>query len=119
MNENDLTTIARQIAEQLFDTEEAVDNALEKLALFIAFMPVARRNANLSIGFGQVAIRRMTAAVDKIAEVRQQLAGAHSELADAQSKLGLDAVAFGGFSDKPGRRHIMSAPTLRLVDQAA
>jgi len=47
---------ARQLANRLFETEAAIDDAISKMAELTGYMPKARNAANLSAVVGQDAI---------------------------------------------------------------
>ncbi len=92
--------IARNVAEHLFATEEAIDQAIARAASLIGYMPVARSEARLSASVGQPAIEKIIASLETLSAARRQMIEAHKALVDASGQARVPAVNFGGFVDK-------------------
>lgn len=92
--------VARQVADQLFAAEAAIDGALAAVATLTALLPNARLDARLSAVVGQGVIDRATETIAALATARRGIVEAHRELHHVQHQIGLGAIALGGV-DKP------------------
>lgn len=93
--------IARQVADQLFAAEAAIDTALAQTATLTGLMPAVRADARLSALMGQGALERAIEAVSALGQARRSIVEAHKELSITQKQMGLGTVNFGGLVDKP------------------
>jgi hypothetical protein len=109
--------IATRVTASLRETEDAVDTALAQASDFLAMLPAARREAQVSASMGHDAIERVAAAISALTEARRELVAAHEVLADVQQQLGLGTTAFGPFIDKPD--YPPKVARLSLVDSKA
>jgi hypothetical protein len=92
---------ARQIADQLFAAETAIDTALAKTAALAGLMPSVREDARLSALVGQGAIERAIETMAALGEARRKIVETHKQLSITQKQIGLGPVNFGGWVDKP------------------
>lgn len=92
--------VANGVAERLFTAEDAIDQALARVAELAAALPSARMEANVSAVVGQRAFERSAEAMASLAAARRGIVELHAELAEVRDRVGLRGVAFGG-SDKP------------------
>lgn len=92
--------IARTIADHLFATEEAIDQAIACAAGLVGYMPVARRDAKLSASIGQPAIEQVIASLETLSAARRQMIEAHKALAETSGQARIPVTNFGGFVDK-------------------
>jgi hypothetical protein len=92
---------ARKIASELHEAEEAIDQAIIKLARLAGTLPVARFETNMSAIVGQDAVSKVTQAVAAAGQVRQMVTDAHEALSDTQRQVGLGARMFGAGTEKP------------------
>ena len=92
---------AEKIATELFEAENAVDQAIIKLAKLAGTLPVARFDTNMSAIVGQDAVAKVTQAVAAAGQVRQMVTDAHQLLSETQRQVGLGARMFGAGVDKP------------------
>jgi hypothetical protein len=106
---------ANMVAKTLFATETAIDSALSQAAQFVGTMPMARQDARLSAVVGQEAMDHAVKAVAALNDARRAVVAAHNALFDVQGQIGLGAVNFGGFVDKPEYTSTASMPALRSV----
>lgn len=86
----------RQVALTLFETEDAIDDALASTAGFIVRMRQARKDHSLPVVIGADAMVAAAAAIQTLAEARAQIVVAHADLAKAQEHLGLGSVRLAG-----------------------
>lgn len=111
---------AQQLANRLFETEGAIDDAIKKMAELTGYMPVARSSANLSAVVGQDAIAQAAQTLSALIDARGQIVETHHKLANARDQIGLREMALGGKDDKPV---LAQAPKtlelLELVEKAA
>ncbi len=98
---NDRIAAARQITKDLHAAEDAVDEAIVKLANLVALLPAARRQTNMSAIVGQSAFSNITKAISAAGEVRQMLTDAHHALSETQKQVGLGTRMFGAGVAKP------------------
>lgn len=92
---------AEKIAMELHEAEDAVDQAIIKLARLAGTLPVARFQTNMSAIVGQDAVSKVTQAVAAAGQVRQMVADAHQALSETQRQVGLGARMFGAGTEKP------------------
>jgi hypothetical protein len=92
---------AEKIAAELHEAEDAVDQAIIKLAKLAGTLPVARFETNMSAIVGQDAVAKVTQAVAAAGQVRQMVADAHQALSETQRQVGLGARMFGAGTEKP------------------
>jgi hypothetical protein len=102
---------AQRIAHDLHAAENAIDEAIVKIARLAATLPTARIETNMSAIVGQDAVGKVTQAIAAAGSVRQMLTEAHIALGETQKQVGLGARAFGAGMNKPPRRSaIMPMP---------
>lgn len=92
---------AERIAAELHDAEDAIDQAIIKIAKLAGTLPVARFETNMSAIIGQDAVSKVTQAVAAAGQVRQMMTDAHHALSETQRQVGLGARMFGAGTDKP------------------
>jgi dGTP triphosphohydrolase len=92
---------AQKIATELHEAEEAIDNAIIKLAQLAGTLPVARMETNMSAIVGQEAVAKVTKAVAAAGQVRQMVSEAHEALSETQRQVGLATRMFGAGTHKP------------------
>lgn len=93
--------IARQVADQLFAAESAIDTALAQTATLAGLMPAIRADARLSALMGQGAIERAIEAISALGQARRSIVETHKQLTITQKQIGLGAVSFGDGAEKP------------------
>ena len=102
---------AEKIAMELHEAEDAVDQAIIKLARLAGTLPVARFQTNMSAIVGQDAVSKVTQAVAAAGQVRQMVADAHQALSETQRQVGLGARMFGAGTEKPKGHAIIAVRT--------
>lgn len=111
---------AENLARRLFETERAIDNAINKLADLTGYMPIARTTANLSAVIGQEAITQAAAALNSLVGARGQIVETHHKLAEARDQIGLRTMAVGDHDSKPPLQGAVDRdPLVKLVNSAA
>lgn len=94
--------LAQTIATSLFETEAALDAALEKAALLIAQTSAMRREHNYSAVLGHEAIAALTRTVDSLGAAREHAMTAHAAFEKASPALGVRPTTLQGTGvDKP------------------
>ena len=86
----------QKLATALFETEDAIDAALEKAAHLIAAMSSVRRENGLSAVLGSHAMTGVTGSVRALGEARDQIVSAHHALQIAAPQVGLGNVVMQG-----------------------
>lgn len=97
----DRRAAAENVAERLFATEQAIDDAITKMADLIGYLPIARANARLSAVVGQDAISQAAESLNAMVEARRSLVATHNRLAETRDQIGLQALAMGSGDMKP------------------
>ena len=92
---------AERIAAELHDAENAIDQAIVKIAKLAATLPIARIDTNMSAIVGQEAVAKVTQAVAAAGQVRQMMTDAHYALGETQKQVGLGTRMFGAGLNKP------------------
>ena len=86
----------QKLATALFETEDAIDAALEKAAHLIAAMSSVRRENGLSAVLGSEAMTGVSGSVRALGEARDQIVAAHHALQSAAPQVGLGNVVMQG-----------------------
>lgn len=86
----------QKLATALFETEDAIDAALEKAAHLIAAMSSVRRENGLSAVLGSDAMTGVTGSVRALGEARDRIVAAHQALSTAAPQVGLGNVVMQG-----------------------
>ncbi|WP_417611041.1 hypothetical protein [Parasphingorhabdus sp.] len=97
----DRRTAAENVAKRLFATEQAIDDAISKMADLVGYLPIARANAHLSAVVGQDAISQAAASLNAMVEARRSLVATHNRLAETRDQIGLQTLAMGHTDTKP------------------
>lgn len=109
--------IGREVADQLFAAERAIDAAVREAAKLTAMLPDASERARLSIGMTQDVLAHVVDSSVLLVRARASVAAAHKGLEVVQRFVGLGGVAFGPFVDKPEQPPQPSG--LTIVERAA
>jgi hypothetical protein len=92
---------AQRIAADLHAAENAIDDAIVKIAQLAVTLPTSRIETRMSAIVGQDAVAKVTEAVAAAGQVRQMLTDAHFALSETQKQVGLGARMFGAGMNKP------------------
>ena len=92
---NERVSAAKKIAADLHQAEDAIDEAMIRIAQLAATLPTARRDTNMSAIVGQEAMSKVANALAAAGEVRQLLTDAHLALTVTQKEVGLGTRMFG------------------------
>lgn len=92
---NQRVSAAKRIASELHLAEDAIDEAMIRIAQLAATLPTARRETNMSAIVGQEAMAKVAQALAAAGEVRQLLTDAHLALTATQKEVGLGTRMFG------------------------
>lgn len=85
----DKVFVAQSVARKLTTTEAAVDGALAEAAELMSVMIGARKELNLSTVFADEANVKLMEALKALTEARTAMVAVHSELNEAQLRLGI------------------------------
>lgn len=99
--QSELHQEAPKVAQQLRDTEIALDSTIGQLANLTQMLVQARITANLSAVVGQDALSSLGEALHTIIKGRASMVDAHNRLAVTGKQLSLDPAAYGGMEQKP------------------
>lgn len=112
---------AQQLANRLFETERAIDEAIEKMADLTGYMPVARKNANLSAVVGQDVLSQAANTLTTLIEARGRIVETHDKLAVVRDQIGLREIALGSPEHKPPMAQVSEnqKSVVTLVSKAA
>ena len=92
---------AENLTKRLFAAEQAIDEAICKMADLTGYMPIARTNANLSAVVGQDAIYQAAETLSALVGARGHLVATHNRLAETRDQIGLQAMALRSGDMKP------------------
>lgn len=110
-------TIARNVAEQLWEAERHNDMAMASTARLIAAALEARLQLKAGACVGQAAVDALTETMDRQASSRRLLLQAHEVLDEVKESLGIVGEDFGGGGDKqvPKISEILELPVRRVA----
>ena len=91
----DKALVASAVADSLFSTEAAVEEALAQAVVLMRQMMDARKALGLSVARGDPALQRVTAAVQALGEAHREIIRTHGELETLGRVLGLPSLGFG------------------------
>ncbi|CAN7543166.1 hypothetical protein LJR164_003844 [Phenylobacterium sp. LjRoot164] len=113
--------LAQAIATSLFETEAALDAALERAALLIAQTSALRREHNYSAVLGHEAVAALTRTIDALGEARGHTMSAHAAFEKASPQLGVQPATLHGtgVEKPPTGVSETEGPTFRAVASAA
>ena len=100
---NQRVSSAKKIAADLHQAEDAIDEAMIRIAMLAATLPTARRDMNMSAIVGQDAVAKVANALAAAGEVRQLLTDAHLSLTATQKQIGLGTRMFGAGVKPPAK----------------
>ncbi len=89
------------VAQELFETEAAIDQAIAAAARLQTIMPQARLRAKLSIAVGQEALEHVQSSIGGLISARRSVGKAHAALDTVKTSIGLKTLAMGGGMEKP------------------
>jgi len=107
--------MANQVAEQLFETEAAIDGALGKIARLAGLLPHARMESNISAVVGQSAFESIARSLTALTEARREIVDTHHRLVEMQNAIGLRNVSFGD-TQKPPEGETPSQPGFTVLE---
>ena len=102
---------AMKVAQSLFAAEDAIDEALARVAALNGTLVMARSDAQLSAIVGHDAFEVAAAAFAALAIARGEIVETHKRLSETKIQVGLRAVAIGDQGKPPEA----SAPLLQVV----
>ncbi|WP_397403018.1 hypothetical protein [Phenylobacterium sp.] len=105
--------VAQRVAKKLFTTEAAVDGAMVEAAELMSEMLKARQDVNVSLVFADDVQVKMMQAIKALSEARSAMVGVHSELHEAQLRLGIRTKMV--YQMKPSEASAVSTTTMREV----
>ena len=92
--------VAQHVANQLFATENAIDQALADASALVGELVKARQELGVSTVFADGVFVQTTAAMSALSQARTAMVAAHAELNDAKLRIGI-RTKMAGSSDKP------------------
>jgi hypothetical protein len=81
--------VAQKVANELFATEVAIDDAIAHASKLVGELVAARQMLGISAVVGGDAITKATAAVSALAEARSAVVIAHNDLAETKLRIGI------------------------------
>jgi len=88
-------------AEQLFQTENAVDHALTEVGELISILTRFRTGGGFSGMLGVKAVDSIVKATSSLGDARRHITDAHTHLDEVKTRMGGRAMAVGTGQDKP------------------
>jgi hypothetical protein len=96
--------VAQRVANKLFVTEAAVDGALVEASELMSEMLKARKDVKMSLVFADDVQVKMMEAMKALSEARTAMVAVHSELHEAQLRLGIRTKMLNGEGKGPSMR---------------
>jgi hypothetical protein len=91
--------VAQKVANELFATEAAIDDAIAHTSKLVGELMTARREMGLSAVVGGEAVSKATEAMTALAAARSAVVLAHNELAETKLRVGV-RTKMAGIEDK-------------------
>ncbi len=95
----DKAFVAQGVANKLFATEKAIDQAIADASLLVAEMVQARQMLNVSAVLGDDSMAKTAKAIATLAEARSAIVAVHHELEETKLRLGI-RTKLGGVGEK-------------------
>ena len=111
----DKVVIAREVAEQLWTTEQSIDAALADCAQLVTVGASCRAALNLSSTVDAAAMAKVIEAMQALSAARTAMADAHAELADVQKRMGIRRAQMVGPHKIPTGEAADERTTLQVV----
>lgn len=86
------------VADNLFQTEDAMDHAISQIACFAQALPSASKEAGFAATRGQAVYERLAEAMVAQSQARARIVEVHQLLADLKADSFMRTVAIGGGS---------------------
>lgn len=86
------------VADNLFQTEDAMDHAISQIACFAQALPSASKEAGFAATRGQAVYERLAEAMVAQSQARARIVEVHELLADLKADSFMRTVAIGGGS---------------------
>ncbi len=106
--------VAQQVANKLFATENAIDQAIADAAALVGELIKARQELGVSAVFGDEAMSKATVALAALGQARTAMVAAHHELNDSKLRAGI-RTKLAGAGDKPPSNQSAAPDHLRQV----
>jgi hypothetical protein len=110
----DKTFVAQGVANKLFATEKAIDNALAEAAQLLGACAGARQELRMSAVVGDDATSKIAQTIATLAEARRSIVEAHRELDVVKTQIGIRTKMIGVL-DKPEEVSSRAPSELRQV----
>ncbi len=106
--------VAQQVANKLFATEDAIDQAIANAALLVGELVKARQELGVSAVFGDESFTKATAALAALGQARTAMVACHHDLNDAKLRVGI-RTNMAGAAPKPPVQSRLTTSDLRQV----
>lgn len=112
----DKIEVVKKVADKLFATEHAVDDAMVRASQFLESMVEARRDLKLSAVAGELATTRVCESIAALSEARRAVMAAHNALSNLQRKMNVeDPVEWTGKPQEGVEPEAAARPNLRVA----
>lgn len=91
--------VAQGVANKLFATEKAIDQAIADASMLVAEMVQARQMMNISAVLGDGSMAKTAKAIATLSEARSAIVEVHHELEETKLRLGI-RTKLGGTGEK-------------------
>jgi hypothetical protein len=106
--------VAQHVANKLFATENAIDQAIADASALVGELVKARQELGVSAVFADASFAQATAALAALGQARSAVVAAHNDLAESKLRVGI-RTKLAGTSDKPPAQQQASLANLREV----
>jgi len=102
----DKAFVVQRVANKVWSSENAVDEALAQTAALMAELTSARQELKVSAGTTEKATADLVAAIAALGQARTALVEMHEELAEVKDRIG-DRTKLTGAWDKPKQANLV------------
>ena len=106
--------VAQNVANKLFATEDAIDQAIANASLLVGELVKARQEFGVSAVFADESFTKATAALAALGQARTAMVACHHDLNDARLRVGI-RTQMAGASPKPPAQSRLATSDLRQV----
>ncbi len=92
--------VAQQVANKLFATEEAIDQAIANASVLVGELVKARQELGVSAVFADESFTKATTALAALGQARTAMVACHHDLNDAKLRVGI-RTKMAGTAPKP------------------
>ena len=101
--------VAQQLANKLFASENAIDQAIAEASLLVSELVRTRQEFGVSAVFADESFTKATASLAALGQARTAMVAVHHDLNDAKLRMGIRTKMAGAEPKPPNTNHYVSA----------